>query len=118
MFWLTGILIGAISGAVAALCGVGGGIILVPAFVHFFKLDQRTAVVASLAVIIPTALSATARNQWNGLVNWPVVIAASIGAAFVAFFVADTLRSFSNQSLTKIFAILLIAVGIHMLLKK
>ncbi len=118
MNWLIGVVIGAISGAVAALCGVGGGVVLVPAFVYFCGMEQRTAVATSLAVIVPTALMATLRNQSNSLVHWPAFFSAATASAAVAFFMADMLRSLSNQILTRIFALLLIAIGIHMLLRK
>jgi uncharacterized membrane protein YfcA len=45
--------IGIVSGVIAALCGVGGGVVMVPAFVFFLKLPQKTAVATSLAIIIP-----------------------------------------------------------------
>ncbi len=118
MNWLIGVVIGAVSGSVAALCGVGGGIILVPAFVYFCGMEQRAAVATSLAVIIPTALMATLRNHTNNFVNWSVFFSTAMGAAVVAFFMADLLRVLSNQILTRIFALLLIAVGVHMLLRK
>ena len=43
-FVLTCLAIGVISGVIAALCGVGGGVVMVPAFVFLLKLPQKTAV--------------------------------------------------------------------------
>lgn len=103
---------------IAALCGVGGGIIMVPAFVILLGLDQKTAVATSLAAIILTALAATAKNQINGLIDWKIVIPSALAGAVVAWFAADFLKALSNQALTKGFAILLIVAGVRMLWQK
>lgn len=112
------LIVGGISGAVAALCGVGGGIVMVPAFVYLLKLPMHQAVATSLAVIIPTAIVATFKNQGNSLIHWPTVIAAGIGAAVVAWFMADLLVKLRAETLTKVFAVLMIVVGVRMLFSK
>ena len=109
------ILIGLVTGAVAGLCGVGGGIIMVPAFAAFMKMEQRFAVATSLAAVILTALAASLRNVSNGLVEWKVAIPTGIAGATVAWFAADWLKQLSNVTLTRTFAVLLIIVGVHML---
>ncbi len=93
---------------------------MVPAFTGLLALNQKQAVATSLAVIIPTALIATLRNSTGpeSLIDWRIVIPAALGAMVVAFFAADWMRNLSNASLTRIFAILLIVVGVKMLLSK
>ena len=73
--------IGVISGLIAALCGVGGGVVMVPGFVLLLGLPQKTAVATSLAIIIPTALMATTQNVRAGLVNWQVALITAIRLA-------------------------------------
>ena len=46
-------------GIIAAILGVGGGFLMVPAFTILFGLDQKTAIGTSLAVIVATSLSGT-----------------------------------------------------------
>jgi len=53
---LVPLLIGCLGGTIAALCGVGGGIVMVPAFVLMLGMEQKQAVATSLAVIAPTAI--------------------------------------------------------------
>jgi len=110
--------IGALSGVIAALCGVGGGIVMVPAFVLLLKTDQKTAAATSLAAMILTACAATAKNQMNGFIDWKIAIPCSLAGALVAWFAADLLKALSNQTLTKGFAILLIVFGVRMLWQK
>ncbi|MGA0112308.1 MAG: TSUP family transporter [Chthoniobacterales bacterium] len=67
--FLLGLGIGAVTGILAALCGVGGGLIMVPAFVLLMALDQKSAVATSLAVIIFVSLVATAKYHAAALVT-------------------------------------------------
>lgn len=113
---LTCLAIGVLSGVVAALCGVGGGVVMVPAFVTFLKLPHKTAVATSLAIIIPTALMATTQNAKHGYVNWQVVMITAISASTLAYFGAGWLRAMSNETLTRIFGIILVTFGARMLL--
>jgi uncharacterized protein len=115
---LLAVLIGLVSGAVAALCGVGGGVVMVPFFVLAMGMPQKTAVATSLAAIVFTALLASARNHGNQFIDWRVAIASGLSGATVAWFAADTLKHLSNATLTRIFAVLLIVVGVRMLFQK
>jgi len=109
------VLAGIVSGGVAALCGVGGGIILVPAFVFLFDMPQKNAVATSLAAIILTSLAASIRNTGNQLVDWKIAVPVALSAAVVAWFAADWLRQLSNVLLTRLFAVVMITVGARML---
>ena len=115
---LTATAIGLAAGLLGALCGVGGGIVMVPAFVGLLGLAHKQAVATSMAIIIVTSVVATANNvRGSELINWKVVAATSAAAALAAWFGSDLMRSLSNQTLTRIFALLLIAFGIRMLWK-
>ena len=118
MTWVFAMLLGLASGVVAALCGVGGGIIMVPVMIWLLGLDYKMAVATSLAVIIPTAIAATGQNWRGGLVNWKLVLAIGIGATVAAWFAAEWMRGLRNEVLTKMFAVLLIATGIQLWFRK
>lgn len=110
--------IGLFAGIMAGLCGVGGGIVMVPAFVYLLGMEQKAAIATSMAVIVPTSLMAIARFQQAGLVQWHIFWPTAIGAVAAAWLATGWVRKLSNDQLTKIFAILMILVGISMLLKK
>ncbi len=112
------LLIGVLAGVMGALCGVGGGIIMVPAFTFFLGMEQKTALATSLAVIIPTALVATCRFTGEKLVDWQVFWPTAIGAILAAFFASDWVKDLSNLTLTRIFGGLLVVVGVMTLMKK
>jgi len=104
--------IGLAAGLLGALCGVGGGIIMVPAFVAALGLDQRHAVATSLAVIVVISLVSTTSNlRESGLIDWRIVAFTALGAGLAAWFGAEWMRSLGNQTLNRVFAIALIAIG-------
>ncbi len=110
--------IGVFAGVMAGLCGVGGGIVMVPAFTFLLGMEQKEAVATSMAVIVPTSIMAVARFSEAGLVQWNIFWPTAIGAIFAAYFATGWVRKLSNDQLTKIFAVLMILVGISMLFKK
>ncbi|MEX1010027.1 MAG: sulfite exporter TauE/SafE family protein [Chthoniobacterales bacterium] len=116
--FILGLGIGALTGVLAALCGVGGGLIMVPAFVFLMALDQKSAVATSLAVIIAVSLVATTKYASASLVKWQVVVPVMIGAVATTWVATDWLKHLSNEMLSRIFAIFIIVVGIRMLLVK
>jgi uncharacterized membrane protein YfcA len=112
------ILIGLVAGLVGALCGVGGGIVMVPAFVTVLGFDQKSAVATSMAVIVAIALSSTINNhRAGGLIDWKVVLCVGLASATAAWFGSDLMRSMSNHTLTRIFGVVLLIFGVRMLWK-
>jgi uncharacterized protein len=108
------LLIGAVGGVMAALCGVGGGVVMVPAFVLLLKMGQKTALATSLAAIVLTAIFTTAKNQVNGLIDWRTALIAGAAGALVGWFAADWLKALSDTTLKRFFATAIIVFGVQM----
>ena len=117
---ISGLLVGVAAGLVGALCGVGGGILMVPAFVLALGMGQKHAVATSLAVVVVTALAGTANHvlRKSDLIDWRLVAFTAVGAAVAAWYGTELMRTMSNQQLTRIFGGLLILVGARMLMLK
>jgi uncharacterized protein len=117
-FVILAILTGLAAGLLGALCGVGGGILMVPAFVGLLGLEHKQAVATSMAVIIVTAIAATINNsRANNLIDWKIVVAVGLASAVAAWFGSDLMRSLGNQTLTRIFGVILVVFGLRMLWK-
>ncbi|MCX6867822.1 MAG: sulfite exporter TauE/SafE family protein [Verrucomicrobia bacterium] len=115
---LLAILTGLAAGLLGGLCGVGGGIVMVPAFVALLGMDHKPAVATSMAVIIVTALAGTLSNaRANQFIDWKVVAIVGLSSAIAAWFGSDLMRGLSNQTLTRIFGCLLVVFGTRMLWK-
>jgi len=87
-FWSVVLLfaIGVVSGVLAGLLGVGGGVVMVPAMMILLGLPPVIAKGTSVAVIIPTAITGTIRNRSNKNVN--LQAAAMVGCTGIVSAVA------------------------------
>lgn len=113
--------IGAFAGVMAGLLGVGGGIILVPAFYYAFSAlgyvsDQlmQICLATSLATIIVTSIRSVLAHNKKGAVEWDVLKSWAPGIVIGAIFgvlVAASLRSVVLQGL---FGVLGIIVGLYL----
>ncbi|VAV94747.1 hypothetical protein MNBD_ACTINO02-2273 [hydrothermal vent metagenome] len=109
--------IGLFAGTLAALLGVGGGIVFVPGLVVVLGLSQHVAQGTSLAVIAPTALIATIVHHRGGRVMWSIAIPVSIGAAVGAYVGASFALTLEGPVLEKMFAVVLAALSVLMWVK-
>ena len=116
MFYLFAGLIGLASGMASGLFGVGGGIVMVPAMALLLKVDIKTAIGTSLAVIIPTALAGTFKHQDLGHVNWRLAAALIPTAAIGAFAGSWLTKPLHAADLQRAFGAVLILVGLRLLL--
>jgi len=107
-------LIGAFGALFGALLGVGGGIVMVPAFVKL-GLPMKHAISTSLAVIVVTAAVSTARYASAGLVDWKIACPAAVAAVVAAYFGTELMKNMAAGELKMAFGVFLIAVGIYML---
>jgi uncharacterized protein len=111
--------IGFAAGLIAGGLGVGGGIILVPALVYFFKLSQHQAQGTSLAVLLFPVMALAVMNYYkSGFVNFKFVFI--IIAAFVAGSYLGSLATVKMETATlkRLFGILMLIAGLKMVLGK
>ena len=64
-------IIGFVSGIITALSGLGGGILMVPAFSEFLKMDLRKATGISTGVIVFFAAAQSLFYAFSSPSNWP-----------------------------------------------
>ncbi len=105
--FLVSILLGMVTGLLAGLFGIGGGLVIVPVLVILFtaqgfpaELIVLMAVATSLASIILTAIASISAHHRLGSVVWVkvfslspgIIIGAAVGAVIAKHINADTLR--------------------------
>ena len=113
--------IGAFAGVMAGLLGVGGGIILVPAFYYAFSglgYDNaqlmQICLATSLATIVFTSIRSVQSHNKKGAVDWDILRGWAIGIAIgsaVGVIAATGLRS---AQLMVVFGVLGIIVGLYL----
>lgn len=115
------IVAGVVSGLVAGMLGVGGGIVVVPVLYHVLaavdvpeSLRMHIAVGTSLATIIPTSISSFRAHNAKGAVDrellrrWlaPMIVGVIIGSTLAGLA--------SGRILSLVFAAVAIPVAVHM----
>jgi len=110
------ILIGIAAGMLGGLVGVGGGIIIVPALVYFIGFNQHTAQGTSLGLILlPVGILGVLNYYKQGNVDFKVVGILAIGFLLGSYFGSKIALSLPQQSIKKVFAILMLIMAIKML---
>ena len=110
------ILIGIIAGFISGLFAAGGGMIIVPAFVHIFKLDEAEARATSVFAILPMVITSGLFYYNNNYVDWTLGIKCALGGIIGGFIGAKLLRKLSDKFLKVIFIIFLTYVSIKMII--
>lgn len=115
---------GVASGVLAGLFGVGGGVVVVPALIFIFTRIGLTphwiphlAVGTSLAAIVATGAASAYAHHRHGAVRWDLVARLSPGIVVGAWAGAAVAGALPDLWLKRIFAVFLIYVGTHLLVR-
>ena len=118
-------LTGAFAGTLGGLFGIGGGIVIVPVLYLVFtaggadpELAVKTAVGTSLATIIVTSLRSMRSHHLKGAVDFAVLKMWVPFISLGAILGAGLARVVSGQTLTMIFALGAIGMGVHRVIGK
>jgi len=71
--------IGVVAGLLSGLLGIGGGVIMVPAFVQLARMEVKSAIATSLVCVGAFAVPGTITHALLGHIDWRVAIALIIG---------------------------------------
>jgi uncharacterized membrane protein YfcA len=113
--------IGAFAGVLAGLLGVGGGIVLVPAFFYAFQTLgydgpqlMQICLATSLATIIVTSVRSVLSHNKKGAVDWDILKGWAPGIAVGAVIGMLTVASLRSSTLQGIFGVLALIIGLYM----
>ncbi len=110
------LLVGLAAGVLSGLVGVGGGIIIVPALIYFLGFSQMNAQGTSLALILlPVGILGVIQYYKQGHVDINVVLILAIGFIAGSLIGSKISLSLPQETVKKIFAILMILIAIKML---
>ena len=114
--------IGAFAGVLAGLLGVGGGIVLVPAFFYAFQTLgyggpqlMQMCLATSLATIIVTSVRSVLSHNKKGAVDWDILRGWAPGiviGAVLGLLVVAQLRSNTLQAIFGVLALAALAHGV------
>lgn len=115
------VVIGAFAGVLAGLLGVGGGIVLVPAFFYAFQTLgyggpdlMQMCLATSLATIIVTSIRSVMSHSKKGAVDWGILRSWAPGIVIGAVMGMLLVAQLRTTTLQAIFGILALMVGLYM----
>lgn len=108
---------GLVVGVLAALFGVGGGLLMVPFIVLALGKGQHLAEGTSLAVIVPTAIVGVIAHSKRGYVSMRSAGGMAIGGIVGAVGGALLALELPGAVLEKVFGAFVIAIGIRFVLQ-
>jgi uncharacterized membrane protein YfcA len=109
--------LGAGTGAVGSMLGLGGGVFLVPLLTLALGVPIRAAVAASLACVIATASASATVNLNRGLVNMRLGLALEVATSIGGLAGGITAGRLSSRQLFLVFALTLSAMGLIMMMR-
>ncbi|HEU4416305.1 MAG TPA: sulfite exporter TauE/SafE family protein [Candidatus Angelobacter sp.] len=115
LYILLGVIIGALSGVV----GIGGGIIIVPALVYLFHMNQHKAQGTSLGALL-APIGALAFWEYYKAGNADIKAALLIGVGFLVggYFGGMWAQHLPEVVLRRVFGTLLAIIGIQLLFSR
>ena len=114
---MTGLLVGLVAGAFGGLVGTGGGVIMIPLMVRFFKFTQQQAHGTSLMALVFTGVSGAVTYYLNGSVDIMAAVCLAAAAIFTARFGALYANALPEWQLKRAFGFFLIFVALLLLAK-
>ena len=111
------VLIGILAGIVSGLFSTGGGMILVPAFIHLLEVEDTKARGTSVFCILPMVLTSSFFYYKGNFINWQTAFLCGIGGAIGGYIGAKLLKKLPDKVLKIAFIIFLIYVSIKMIFK-
>src|SRR4051795_9433926 len=109
--------IGTLAGAFSGLFGVGGGTVIVPLLIFWFAYGERLATGTSLAAIVIIGLLGTlAEGGIYGNVHVGTALLLSIPAAVGVIFGTAIQQRIPQRAVSYLFALLLVAIAIELIL--
>lgn len=109
--------IGIVGGLLGGLFGSGSGLILLPAMMHFLKLDAYQARGTTLMVVLGIVISSSFFYYRNDYFNWSYGIYAAIGGVVGGFLGAKRTKRISPYWLTISFEAFVIVVALLMIFR-
>jgi uncharacterized protein len=110
------LLVGLAAGMLSGLVGVGGGIIIVPCLVFFLGFSQKMAQGTSLGILLlPIGILGAMQYYRQGYIDFKVIAIISVAFLFGSLFGSKIALNLPQETVKKIFAIIMMLVAVKML---
>lgn len=112
-------ILGLFAGYLSGIVGIGGGIVMVPILVLLFGFTQHRAQGTTLALLIfPVGILGVLNYYKTGNVDLKTTLLLCVGFVVGSYLGSKTAITLSQETLRKVFAILLVIVAGKMFFQK
>lgn len=110
------LVLGFAAGMLSGLVGIGGGIIIVPGLIYLLGFSQKMAQGTSLAILLlPVGVLAVWQFHKAGFVDVKAMGLVALAFVIGGYFGSKVTLALPQETVKKIFAILLLIISIKML---
>jgi len=110
--------LGVFAGVIAGVFGKGGGLIIVPILIKYFRYDPKAATATSLTALqLPVGLPSVIVYANKGYLNYVFAALMAFGIFLGVFFGSKIALNISNTLFKKVYAIFLLGVATYMIFK-
>lgn len=108
-------IIGILAGIISGLFSTGGGMILVPAFIHLLELEDTKARGTSIFCILPMVITSSFFYYKGNYIDWKVAVFCAIGGTIGGYIGAKLLKKLPKNILKIAFTVFLIYASFRMI---
>lgn len=110
------IIIGLLAGLICGLFSTGGGMILVPAFIHVLKLDDKKSRGTSIFCILPMVVTSSFFYYKGNFINWKIAVLCAIGGTAGGYIGAKLLKILPEKVFKIAFTFFLAYISFKMIM--
>jgi len=112
------IIVGIFAGVLSGMFGIGGGLVIVPILIGFFKFDTKKAVGTSLgALLLPVGLPGVLIYRHAAQLNYIYALPVAIGVLLGALIGARISISLSSKMVKRIYSVFLLIMGFYFIFR-
>ena len=94
----------------------GGGLILIPAFIHIFKMEDKLSRASAVACILPMVITSSIFYYEKNYINWEISFLCAIGGTIGAVVGTKLLQKIKTKYIRFLYTIFLFYISIKMFL--
>ena len=106
------IVIGIMAGFISGFFSTGGGMLLVPTFLYFFKMEDKRARATASMCILPMVVTSGIFYYQNNYIDWKTGILCGVGGIFGGYLGAKLLKKLDAKYFKLAFICFLIYTSI------
>lgn len=104
---------GALAGFLSGFLAIGGGIVLVPAFLKIVRLSVKQALATSLLCVAALAIPGVITHAWLGHIDWNLALLLGAGVIPMSFLGARLATSLNSKTIERVYGIVMLLFAVY-----